>query len=327
MAKQSSLFDDDQWLCADPKSADSYKKRVEVAARFCAERHKVYIKKETQKLDRPWTKDWILRSSRFCNIYRELDRVTVDIMDRWINPNLDNPNIGLVAVFGRVINLPSTLDLLMDQGFDFRKRPNNERMFALFNKVKATKKPLVTGAYIVNTVFPKDFPKEDGSKADYIANFLAPALWDNRKGIAEALATGSFKETLEAMKRVHGIGAFIGNQAAVDLSYTKLLRKADDVDTTWNPGPGTCKGIRWIFGDKSLTPGSKEMDGALTQYRNDLNSMLAKHKLFSDDPKKMKTNIVPLSGPNASNSLCELAKWTAVALGTRKRLKQKYAGA
>jgi hypothetical protein len=326
MVKQESLFDSAAWLCADPAKADTYGKRIEVAARFCAERHKVYIKKETEKQDRPWTKDWILQSSRFCNIYRELDRVTVDIMDRWIKPNLDNPNIGLVAIFGRVINLPSTLDLLMDAGFDFRKKPNNERMFALFNKVKGQKRALVTGAYIVNTVFPKDFPKQDGSKADYIANFLAPALWENRKDIAESLASGSFRETLDAMKRVHGIGTFIGNQAAVDLSYTKLLSKAPDIDTTWNPGPGTTKGIRWITQDKTLTAGSKAMDEALTAYRNDLNYALSRHKLFADNAKKMRTHIVPLSGPNASNSLCELSKFVAVALGERKRLKQKYQG-
>jgi hypothetical protein len=301
-------------------------KRIQVAARFCVERHKVYIKKETRKLPAPWTEDWILQSSRFCNIYRELDRVTVSIMDNWIKPNIDNPNIGLVAIFGRVINLPETLDLLMEHNFDFTRKPNSERMFSLFNSIKSKGDKLVTGAYIVNTIFPKDFPKIDGSKADYIANVLAPELWEKRKIISDGLASGYFKTTLDSMKKVRCVGAFIGNQAAVDLSYTKYLRNAPDTDTTWNPGPGTTKGIRWVTQDFSLSGGSKKMDDALTNYRNDLNEELSKNKMWSSSIKDMKTHIVPLSGPNCSNSLCELSKWQAVAVGNRKRLKQRYPG-
>lgn len=324
--RQASLFGREQWLCADPANADTYKKRIQVAARFCAERHKIYIKKETRKLAAPWTEDWILQSSRFCNIYRELDRVTVSIMDGWIKPNLNNPNIGIVSIFGRVINLPETLDLLLEHNFDFSRKPNPERMFSLFNSVKSKGEKLVTGAYIVNTVFPKDFPKIDGSKADYLANFLAPELWEKRKIVADGLASGSFKTALDAMKQVHGVGAFVGNQAAVDLSYTKHLRDASDIDTTWNPGPGTTKGIRWITQDYTLSGGSQKMNEALTNYRNDLNEELSKNKMWSSSIKDMKTHIVPVSGPNASNSLCELSKWQAVAVGTRERLKQKYKG-
>lgn len=324
----SSLFDSDTTLCCDPASADTYKKRIKVAAAFCAERHRVYLRKEIKKEDKPWTNDWIMRSFRFCNIYRSLDRVTLDIMSRWVNPQLENPNIGLVAIFGRVINLPSTLDLLTAGGFTFEKKPNSERMFSLFNKIKSRGDKLVTGAYIVNTVFPKDWEKMDGSKADYLANFLAPELWDKRHIVAEGLASGSFRQTIEAMKKVHGIGAFVGNQAAVDLSYTKILKNAKDLNTTWNPGPGTCKGIRWVTGDRTLNPGSEKMDKALTQYREDLNNELSKLKLWrGDDQSKMKTGLVALTAPDASNSLCELQKFCYVAIGERKRLKQRYPGA
>jgi hypothetical protein len=324
--RQTSLFDQERWLCADPANADTYKKRVQVVAKWCIERHKVYIKKEVRKLPAPWTDDWIIQGSRFCNSYRELDRVTVSIMDNWIKPNINNPNIGIIAIFGRVINLPSTLDLLLGHNFDFSRKPNSERMFDLFNGIKCKGDKLVTGAYIVNTVFPKDFPKMDGSKADYLANFLAPELWEKRKIVAEGLASGSFKVALDAMKQVHGVGAFIGNQAAVDLSYTKHLLNAPDIDTTWNPGPGTTKGIRWVTGDYTLSGGSKKMDEALTRYIGDLNDELSRSKLWSSANSDMRTRVVPMSGPNASSSLCEISKWVAVALGTRERLKQKYKG-
>lgn len=41
------LFDtkSDANYCADPVSADTYAKRIKVAAQFCAERHSIYLKK------------------------------------------------------------------------------------------------------------------------------------------------------------------------------------------------------------------------------------------------------------------------------------------
>lgn len=321
-----NLFEGDENLCADFAGADTYKKRIRAAAQFCAERHKIYIKK-SRGLPKPWTLDPILQSSRFCNIYRELDTVTEWIMANVIRPNLDNPNLGCLAIAARLINHPETLQLMLDSGFDFRTKPNHERLFKLFQKIQNTKgQKLVTGAYIVNTVFPKSHQKVDGTKGDYLANFFTPTVWQHRDQLREAIATGSFSATIDAMKQVHGIGAFIGNQAAVDLSYTKLLSKATDLNTTWNPGPGTIKGIRWITDNWELNGGSDITNEALTKYRDDLNDELAKTKLFSSSIKDMRTNIVPVTGPNASNSLCELSKIVWMATGRRERLKNRYQG-
>lgn len=322
----NDLFANDN-ACADFEGAKTYKERVKAAALFCAERHSVYVKK-SKGLPPPWTMDPVMRSYRFCNIYRELDKVTEWIMGNWIKPNLDNENIMCLALTGRLINHPDTLQLMIDEGFDFKRKPNTERLFKLFDKIRQTPNTqLVTGAYIVNTIFPKGFEKINGSKADYLANFFIPAVWELRKDLRAGLDTGSFSAVVDAFKQVHGIGAFIGNQAAVDLSYTPLLSKAKDIDTTWNPGPGTIKGIRWVTNDWSLAPGSDATNEALSQYLEDLNSVIAKFESYNPDRSKLKTNLVPLSGPNASNSLCELAKIVWMATGRRERLKNRYPGA
>lgn len=307
-------------LCAKIYEADTYKKRVKVAADFCAERHRVYLKK-TANQPKPWTNDPILQYGRFTNIYRELDRVTVQIMDNWIKPNLDNPNLVALSVLGRVINKPSTLDILLPFVNDFSHKKQS-KIFAEFNLIKDRGDKLVTGAYIVNTIFKKDAVKIDGSKADYLANQLIPELWSKRKELQESLHSKSYSHVIETIKSVHGIGAFIANQAAADLSYTKWLKNAKDIDTTWNPGPGTMKGIRYITGDTSLRGGPAVFD-ALQEYHRDLNAVLAKHKMITGN---MHTGLTYISGPNASNSLCELSKWTAMALGRRSRMKNKYPG-
>ena len=322
----NDLFEDDQNYCVDYNDVGTYKKRVRAAAKFCAERHRIYVKKASGQF-KPWTTDPILSSYRFCNIYRELDKVTVQIMEDVIKPNLNNPNIACLALAARLINHPRTLNLMLDEGFDFSRKPNHERLFKLFQSIQKEKgQKLVTGSYICNTIFPKGYPKVDGSKGDYLANFFAPLVWERRAVLAEGLASGSFAGMIDAYKTVHGIGAFIANQAAVDLTYTKLLSSAEDIDSTWNPGPGTIKGIRWITGDLTLSPGKKATNEALTRYRDDLNEMLAGHKMFSNSTKDMKTHLIPLTGPNASNSLCELAKHVWMATGKRDRLKNTYKG-
>jgi len=300
-----------------------YSARVKAAARFCAERHRVYILKAAGE-PAPWTNDPILRAYRFCNIYRELDRVTVDIMRDWVRPQVANPNLAIVALIGRVINLPSTLNALTSAGVDFSTSSQQATAWKVFKEIKNDKKrQLVTGAYIVNTVFPKDFPKIDGTKGDYIANFLIPEAWSKRKILAEAMHGGSYRGMMDAYRQVHGIGAFMANQAACDLSYTKFLRSAADLNEVWSPGPGTQKGIRLITEDYELNPG-EEMDKALTRYRDDLNHELSAHRWWSDDVKDMRTHIVPLTAPNASNSLCELSKHAWMALGRRDRMKNTY---
>ena len=312
--------------CADFVNADTYKKRINAAAKFCVERHKIYLKKSAG-MPKPWTLDPVLQSGRFCNVYRELDKVTEWIMSNVINPNLHNPNIMCLALVARQINHPDTLGIMINEGFDFFTRPNNTRLFKIFRNIQNTKgTKLVTGAYIVNTIFPKDFQKVDGSKGDYIANFFVPKLWEMRDSLRDGLATNSFLKVIDSFKQVHGIGAFLANQAAVDLSYTRLLRKATDIDSTWNPGPGTLKGIRWITDDWTLSNGQKNLNIALDKYLVDLNTAISKDKLFSSNKSDMRTNLVPISGPNASNTLCELSKIVWMATGRRDRMKNRYPG-
>lgn len=323
---QPSLFGNlpEPTLCADFNGSTTYKKRIKLTAAFAAERHNVYIRRN-QGLPKPWTQDPILRNYRFCNIYRELDKVTVWIMDNWINPFVDSDDLAARALIGRLINHPDTLQKMLDAEV-FGARYNQAKTWKLFQSIKESKEKLVTGAYIVNTLFPKDHAKVDGSKGDYIANFFIPQVWANRTMLQKYLRTGSFEETLTGMTCIHGVGRFIGNQAVVDLSYTKHLNKAKDLNTAWSPGPGTCKGIKMVTDNWDLTGGSEEMARALTTMRNDVNEELSKLPNFHTDTRKMKTHIVPLTAPNASNLMCEVGKYWGMVTGARDRLKNTYKG-
>ena len=59
---------------------------------FAHERYMIYVRKQEGKKP-PWTEDPILRDFRFCNIYREDDKVTVWIRENWRNPHTDDQEL------------------------------------------------------------------------------------------------------------------------------------------------------------------------------------------------------------------------------------------
>lgn len=324
---QSALVPQFDNLCCDWTST-RYKDRIKAAAKFCAERHTVYVHRNEGQ-SKPWTKDPILRAYRFCNIYREIDRVTEEIIGEWVKPSLMGNNPAIAALVGRVINFTPTLVAMRNAGIDFRAGSGQAKAWKLFQQIisrKGKDGQLVTGAYIVNTVFPKSHTKITGSKADYLANFFLPEVWSHREDLDAALSQNSYVAMLDAYRKVHGVGMFIANQAACDLTYTSLLKKAPDINDVWSPGPGTQKGIRRLMNDYDLQPGDK-MNAALARTRDDVNNELSHHRLWSDNLRHMKTNIVPLSNPNWSNGNCEISKHFGVAMGERDRLKNSYKGA
>jgi hypothetical protein len=56
---------------------------------FMKERHAIWERKVAGQ-PKPWTQDPILQSYRFCNVYRELDTVTVWINNNWRTPHYED---------------------------------------------------------------------------------------------------------------------------------------------------------------------------------------------------------------------------------------------
>jgi hypothetical protein len=75
-------------------------------------RHQIWINRQQGK-PKPWTDDPILQSYRFCNVYRELDTVTI-----WIDENIrqrsaNHKNLWFMLAIARRINWPDTLEELL----------------------------------------------------------------------------------------------------------------------------------------------------------------------------------------------------------------------
>ena len=98
---------------------------VEGFYNYINERHAIYLKRSIGE-PFPWTDDEILQTYSFCNVYRELDKVTVWIRENWKEPYADHPNLPFAMAVARQINWPDTL-----QEIGFPEHWNPERVKAI----------------------------------------------------------------------------------------------------------------------------------------------------------------------------------------------------
>ena len=178
-----------EWYAADYSKRSNIEERLHNFFDVMRERHAIYLRRAAG-LPKPWTNDPILRDNRFCCSYRELDTVSVWIIENIIKPYEDNKDLPFMLAAARLINWPPTLKMLFDAGC----MPTNGKWNPdVAYKTLLTKKALkgeagkiITGAYIVNSIIPKDHQTDDHSKAYYIPYIGLKDVWYKREELAAA---------------------------------------------------------------------------------------------------------------------------------------------
>ena len=88
--------------------------RIDEFAAFIKERHDIYLKRKAGQPG-PWTADPILAGGRFCNVFRELDTVTI-----WIEENIRKPKNEVVSEsVDQVVTLLSEMSKLFGKENSF----------------------------------------------------------------------------------------------------------------------------------------------------------------------------------------------------------------
>lgn len=255
------------------------------------ERERVRRKKEMGER-KPWSLDPTFQTTYFCNVHREDDKVTRFIR-RMYSPKVYHKLFVHNIILARFLNWPPTLDYIQyldEWDFDYLK--------SMLNDLKRQGK-VWGNAYVVTTHgIPMD-------KIDYLCDRVVPS-------IGHVLSTFDSWVTCELaaidLQRIEGISTFMAGQVIADLKNTAghPLRDAPDWWTFALPGPGSRRGMDWLYAGKiNIADWPDCLEAART-------------RLMSDG--------IRLCAQDTQNCLCEFDKYMRVKHGTG-RSKRSYNGA
>lgn len=258
-----------------------YRRPVDRFFALARERQSVHLRKEAG-LSWPWTDDEVLRQYKFCNVFREQDRVT-----RWFRQNVRQPMRGrpevlLATVLFRMFNTVSVGEAVfqqpfLDGGTAFERylhaEDARELRRAIVNYI-GRKGPYTTGAYIIST--PPGHKKLDGV-LKIVSDFAKKSNW---RAAADAMPRTSPVYSLEHAWRWLGefdyLGTFHSYEIVTDLSHTFLLERAPDIDSWANIGPGCRRGLNRIFRDLSGREANRSLPAE--QALEEMRGLLAKSR-------------------------------------------------
>ncbi len=266
-------------------------RRVEDFNDFMVERHNIFIRKEINNDPYPWSNDAILTDYSFCNVYRELDRVTIWIRENWREPYADHPNLPFAMAVARQINWPDTLQEI---GFPTEWRPQHVKN--IMQDRMANKQKVYTGAYMLTGTL-------GGTKIEQTVDKILTPLYANFP-----CDFSSIENSWKSFLPYAGFSDFMSYEVVTDLRHTKWLKNAPDIMTWANPGPGAMRGLNRIFG-RPLD--SKQKKPLFIQEMRDLLALL------NNEP-------LPLEMRDIEHCLCEFDKYERARLGQgRPRAKYK----
>jgi hypothetical protein len=258
------------------------------------------------------TDDPILGRFRFCNVFRELDRVTV-----WIRENIREPFAGsdelwFMLAAARFINWPPTLQYLIEHARSAGTWPHSrsfspDKMTSALEQWKRSGNKVETGAYMIRAESDPNKPWYSWSKQRYVAEIVLGRPWRDRAIAQRFFAQQrTLQETWEAMRGPAdwvGWGPFMAGQVVADLRHTRYLRDAPDVGR-WAPvGPGSARGLNRLAG-RSLKKAVNQSQG--------VDEMLQLQELVNGATAAW---VPPIELHDIQNCLCETDKYLRVQTG------------
>jgi hypothetical protein len=283
---------------------------------FMRARHEIWVARDNGK-PWPWTDDTILRTYKFCNVYRELDKVTIWIREHIREPFHDHPQLWFMLCIARQINLPESLEELMS---DKKAWPHNktlrswqpERLRAILNARIARGERTYTGAYMLNNVLGThdDWPRD---KPWFTAYKVLGSAVSNETAILAALRI-DMRTTHAELSKGYGWGGFTAYEVVSDLRWTRYGERWPDINTFAHAGPGAARGLARIYGRPLNPPGTTDRAPGTTvqQTLDEMIDLLKYARTVWPRPSRQWPR---LELREIEHSLCEFDKYERVRLG------------
>ena len=288
---------------------------------YARERHRVYLRKSRGD-PKPWTEDKIIQTIRFTCIFREQDRTT-----QWCKTHVRNTYQGMEEVLPAVVLFRWFNKIETGQAM-FSPSQNHGPPFTYWMHGAGSKclkeailrvcggGPYTNGAYIVKS--PNGMTKLDGilwAADQFLSAKIEGHGW---REAASAMVSGDWNLEMswDWLRKHKFQGDFTAYEVITDLRHTFLLRRASDIMTWANAGPGAVRGLNRIMGLPVEASMSKKDSLAGMQL------LLKKSNQYWPAPND--------SWPawemrEVEHTLCEFDKYARVRLGEGSA-KQKYNG-
>ncbi len=303
--------------------------QIDRLAAWASERHAIYLRRSGQecpnmqevKTPGLLTDDIIMQNYRFCNVFRELDKVTV-----WIKENIreryaDDPGLIFMLAIARTVNNPKTLRHLIQTNGAWPSHYNfsTNTLGNALDSWKAQGNKIYSPAYMIRAESNKNASWYDWSKQHYIAGIVIGRLVEHHSYWTTFQDHGyTCQDVWERFQDPHyiGWGPFMSFQVVVDAMHTRLLQDAPDRETWAALGPGSTRGLNRIWGYKleSKIP----QDEGLEMMR-EVSDLMHNSEYFA--PWLPKIELLS----DIQNCLCEFDKYERARLG-QGRPKQLFRG-
>lgn len=277
--------------------------RTEELFAFIKERHNIYCARQRGE-PKPWTRDPILRRYRFCNMYRELDRVTIWIREHWRDPHRKDADLWFAMMVARMFNLPYTLGLI---GYPVPYEP--ARMRKIVRAAQDAGDTVFSGAYMIRC----DCQRPGKTKVDYLVDSVFGPAWRQREALRPRRGD-SLSQFHSRLMTCYGLGSFMAAQIVADTKFVPPLKDAADWWTWAAPGPGSMRGLNRVFGGEPKKPWKG----------NSWSVALAMLQIEIDKLAK-EAGMPRISAQDLQNINCEFDKYERARLG-EGRPKQLYPG-
>lgn len=283
--------------------------------KFAAARQDIFFKRfENDKY--PWTKDTILQSYKFTNVYRASDRVSQYLIGKVIYSN----EWGFEDIFFRVLlfktfNKISTWEFLEKRIGEISYRTFSVGKYAsVLHELSQAGKVIYSGAYMMAS--GKSFFHQEKKFENHL---LLIAYMMKQKLPSKISNANTMKEVFKLLLEFPTIGSFLAYQYTIDLNYSNRLF-FDENDFVM-PGPGAISGIQKCF-----------------QFKGQINEEKIIRYMVDNQEKEFERLGLdfqtlwgrPLHLIDCQNLFCEVDKYARIAhpeinsAQNRKRIKQRY---
>ncbi len=279
---------------------------------FVYKRHLIWYKRFVLKQKQPWTDDPILRTYKIINMYRELDKCTIYIIDKLKNIS-DRRLILLNVIFYRFFNLMNLYEDLEIEPFSFLDDGLKNRLILMFSELKK-KRAIFNNAYLISS-------GGKGVKHEHILNNLSKINFDL---LIEKMDNSQTPEkSFSHLVKLPMIGPFLACEIWTDLTYLHWFKQNWKDNDFVNIGPGAKWGLEILYGELS----KKELNEKLYHLYHLQKEILPIVHLQIGEKlsweniayKEAYSNYPFLSITNIEGALCEFRKYWRLKDGKGKK--------